>query len=103
MSAQGSGEPQTPTRLRDIEIVIEGYKPYPDKQRNLVRRATNLGEGDVVCDACGRMAKRESPEIVEIHTPSGHILHYHIDCLKRRKLALRVIRLAAKMIREGVI
>ena len=96
-------EANTPTTARDLNKAIKTYKPYPDGRRIHIRWATNLGEGDVVCDACGRMAKRESPDIVEVHTPSGHILHYHIDCLKRRKMALRVIRMAAKMLEEGIL
>jgi len=100
-------EPQTeahgPANPRDLNKTVDSYKPYSTDRRIFVRRATNLGEGDVVCDACGKMAKRESPEIVEVRTPSGHILHYHVDCLKRRKSALRVIQLAAKMLEEGML
>ena len=101
--AEAQAEAHASTSPHSLNKVIDSYKPYPDGRRIHVRWATNLGEGDVVCDACGKMAKRESPDIIEVHTPSGHILHYHIDCLKRRKLALRVIRMAAKMLEEGAI
>ena len=47
-------------------------------------KKTNLGEGDVVCDRCGRLVKRgEAIEIWPI--TSDRILHYHRDprrCLK---------------------
>ena len=101
--AEPQAEAHDPAAARDLNKAIEAYKPFSADRRILIRRATNLGEGDVVCDVCGKMAKRESPEIVEVHTPSGHILHYHVDCLKRRALALRVVKLVAKMLEEGSI